>query len=84
MNEMTPLTLQLLEWISDRPRSYVETMDAWRSSCPRLTIWEDALASSLVQIETRGNGAADLMVSLTAVGKSAFKMHGPNRKNMES
>lgn len=84
MNEMTPLTLQLLEWISDRPRSYAETMDAWRSSCPSLTIWEDALASGLVQIETRGNGAADLMVSLTAVGKSAFKMRGVNRKNMES
>ena len=44
-------------------------MDAWRSNCLRLTIWEDALADGLVQIE---NGADDLMVSLTALGRSAL------------
>jgi hypothetical protein len=35
------LTIQFLEWLSDRPRTYGETMDAWRTSCPRLSIWED-------------------------------------------
>jgi hypothetical protein len=43
-------TLQLLEWIAERPREYPETIEAWRSSCPRLTIWEDALADGLVRV----------------------------------
>jgi len=42
------LTLQLLEWISDRPRSYAEVLDAWRTSCPRLSIWEDACIAGLI------------------------------------
>jgi hypothetical protein len=41
----------MLEWIGERPRSYPETIDAWKSSCPRLTIWEDALADGLVRLE---------------------------------
>jgi hypothetical protein len=43
-------TLQLLEWVDERQRSYAETMDAWRSSCPRLTVWEDAVADGLVVV----------------------------------
>jgi len=45
------LVLDLLEWISFRPRPYEEVMAAWRTSCPRLTIWEDALDLGFV---TRG------------------------------
>ena len=55
------LTLQLLAWIAERPRSYAETLDAWKSSCPRLTIWEDAVAGGLVRVEGR-------RVALTPVG----------------
>jgi hypothetical protein len=47
---VTTATLQLLEWIDERQRSYAETMDAWRSSCPRLTVWEDAVADGLVVV----------------------------------
>jgi len=47
-------TLELLAWISERPRSYAETMDAWTSHCPRLTVWEDAIADGLVAV--RGGG----------------------------
>ena len=36
------LTEQFLAWVADRPRTYAEAMEAWRSSCPRLSIWEDA------------------------------------------
>jgi hypothetical protein len=36
------LTLDLLEWLGRKERTYQETMDAWRTSCPRLSIWEDA------------------------------------------
>jgi hypothetical protein len=56
------LTLQLLEWLAERPRSYVETMDAWKSSCPRLTVWEDALAEGFVRVERQ-------YVVLTAAGE---------------
>ena len=43
------LILDLLEWISNRPkRTYQEVMDAWRTSCPRLPVWEDANARGLV------------------------------------
>ena len=43
------LILDLLEWVRRRARSYQETMEAWRTSCPRLTIWEDATDRGLVQ-----------------------------------
>lgn len=43
--------MQLLAWIAERPRTYPETIEAWKSSCPQLTIWEDALGDGLVRIE---------------------------------
>ncbi len=58
-------TLELLAWISERPRSYAETMDAWTSHCPRLTVWEDAIADGLVEIGRDG-------VALSSRGRAAF------------
>jgi hypothetical protein len=49
----TASTLQLLAWIEERPRGYAETMDAWKTSCPRLSIWEDAVGDGLVRVERR-------------------------------
>ena len=43
------LILDLLQWLAKRDRSYVETMDAWRTSCPRLPIWEDATERGFVE-----------------------------------
>jgi hypothetical protein len=53
MNETTiePLILDLLEWLASRERTYEEVMDAWRTSCPRLTVWEDANERGLVATE---------------------------------
>ena len=45
------LILDLLEWLCSQNRSYEDTMDAWRTSCPRLTVWEDATDRKLVDIE---------------------------------
>ena len=42
---VTPLTLQFLAWVAERPRSHAELMDSWKGSCPRLTVWEDAIAA---------------------------------------
>ena len=36
------LILDLLEWMGPRPRPYAEVLEAWRTSCPRLPVWEDA------------------------------------------
>jgi hypothetical protein len=46
-------TLELLAWVDRDRRSYAETMDAWRSHCPRLMVWEDALADGLVRVSRR-------------------------------
>lgn len=54
-------TLQLLAWIAERSRTYPETIEVWKSSCPRLTVWEDAVSDGLVRVE-RGH------VLLTASG----------------
>ena len=43
------LILDLLEWLAREDRSYRDTMDAWRTSCPRLTVWEDANERGLVE-----------------------------------
>jgi hypothetical protein len=53
----TLLTVQFLSWIDRQPRNYAETMEAWRSSCPRMPVWEDALADELVRVEN-GSGLA--------------------------
>ena len=73
---VTPLLLDLLEWLARSPRSYAEVMEAWRTSCPRLTIWEDAVDGGyvvrrqgehrevLVELTSRGRRLLDLRTSL--------------------
>jgi hypothetical protein len=48
------LTLQFLAFVADAERTYAETMEAWRSTCPRMPIWEDAVRDGLVQIQNGG------------------------------
>ena len=47
---LSPLTLEFLTWISSRQRTYAETMDAWRSNCPRHPVWDDAMNGGLVRV----------------------------------
>jgi hypothetical protein len=63
------IMLQFLSWVADRPRTYGEAMDAWRSTCPQLSVWEDAIIAGLVQIEN-GNGRA---VTLTPRGRAVLE-----------
>ena len=42
------LILDLLEWLAAGERTYEEVMDAWRTSCPRLPVWEEANDRGLV------------------------------------
>jgi len=72
------LTIQFLEWLSERPRTYGETMDAWRTSCPRLSIWEDALSAGLVRL---GRGAfRERQVTLTPRGRTLLLSRSTIRK----
>ena len=48
------LTLQFLSWVEERPRTYGDAMDRWRTSCPRLSIWEDACIDGLVEFGAGG------------------------------
>lgn len=75
MNE-TPsaLVLDLVEWLAPRPRPYAEVMDAWRTSCPRLTVWEDAVDAGYVTREWHeGRGA---LVAITLRGREFLGAHG--------
>ena len=49
--------LQFVEWIAARPRTYAEAMAAWRTTCPRLSAWEDAVEDGLVRVDA-ANAAA--------------------------
>jgi len=60
------ITLQFLAWVADRPRTYANVMDAWRSTCPQLSVWEDAVLAGLVQIEPGRR------VVLTASGRAVL------------
>jgi D-3-phosphoglycerate dehydrogenase len=58
------LILDLVEWVGRKERTYQETMDAWRTSCPRVPVWEDATERGLV--ETAWAGGRSLVRATTA------------------
>jgi hypothetical protein len=62
---LTPLILDFLEWIAADTRSYGDVMEAWRTSCPRLPVWEDAVDRGLV---VRRRAGGELLVELTTAG----------------
>ncbi|HTK78949.1 MAG TPA: hypothetical protein VL286_00780 [Rhizomicrobium sp.] len=73
MNDaIEPLIFDLLEWISKQERSYAEVMDAWRTSCPRLPVWEEANDRGFVTRECR-DGCS--LVHLTALGQDFLRQH---------
>jgi hypothetical protein len=61
------LTYDFVEWVAVEPRPYTEVMEAWRTSCPRLTIWEDAVDQGLV---VRACRAGVAVVAVTARGRA--------------
>jgi len=69
-----PLVLDFVEWIAREPRAYSEVIGAWKTSCPRLTIWEDAADRGYVARETvAGFG---LVVKVTEDGRNILRTHG--------
>ena len=63
-----PLILDLLDWLAPEPRPYAEVMEAWRTSCPRLPVWEDAVERGLV-VRRRDAEAGPPVVALTVAGR---------------
>jgi len=68
-----PLVLDLVEWIAREPRLYSEVIENWRTSCPRLTIWEDAVDHGYVARE--GAGLATV-IAITPDGAQFLRAHG--------
>jgi hypothetical protein len=63
-----PLILDLLEWIGPRPRPYAEVVDAWRTSCPRLPVWEEANQRGYIaRVHEPGQPA---LVAVTDLGRA--------------
>ena len=73
-NDVEPLILDLVEWIAREPRPYAQVMDAWRTSCPRLTVWEDAVDRGLVV--RRRDGRSEPVVTVTPRGLRLLEEHG--------
>src|SRR5215467_1473938 len=69
------LILDLIEWVGLRERTYQETMDAWRTSCPRLPVWEDATERLLVEVAS-ANGCS--IVRATSAGLALLREKRPH------
>jgi hypothetical protein len=80
MSESDPvaaLVLDLLEWIGPNARPYPEVMEAWRTSCPRLPVWEEANASGfLTHGRLEGLGS---VISVSPAGLAHLAAHRPRR-----
>jgi hypothetical protein len=70
MSAATAPMLDLLSWVEARPRTYRETIEAWRSNCPRLSVWDDACGERLVEVVRNGGSMNDAEVALTARGRA--------------
>ena len=68
------LVLDLLEWLAGEPRTYRQTMDAWRTSCPRLAVWEEALDRKLVMRGVDAQG--QIVVNITRAGSRFLESAG--------
>jgi hypothetical protein len=69
------LILDLLAWLAKEPRPYGEVMEAWRTSCPRLTVWEDAV--DLGYVARRREAEGEAVVALTVLGQRRLVERSP-------
>ena len=74
------LILDLLEWVGNKERTYQETLDAWRTSCPKLPVWEDANDRGLVDTASvKGRS----LVRLTPAGLALLMEQRPRSAEIE-
>jgi hypothetical protein len=72
-NAVEHLVLDLLEWIGPSPRPYAEVLDAWRTSCPGLPVWEEA--NDRGYIERRRQSGRGEWISVSAAGREHLSLH---------
>lgn len=68
------LMMQFLDSVGNQPRTYEETMDAWRTSCPRISVWEDASLDGLVALTDGApgtQGAAGVVLTQAGLDRLA-------------
>jgi hypothetical protein len=68
------LIVDLLEWIGPSPRPYAEVQDAWRTSCPKLPVWEDAVDAHY--LETWFESGRGRLVTVSASGRELLRKEG--------
>jgi len=70
------LILDLLEWIGSTPRPYAEVLEAWRTSCPKLPVWEEANSMGFLNYEHKqGIG----YISVSAMGENFLRKARHNK-----
>ena len=69
------LILDFVEWVGRKERTYQETMEAWRTSCPRLPVWEDATERGLVETASASGRS---LVRVTPAGLALLKEKRPH------
>jgi D-3-phosphoglycerate dehydrogenase / 2-oxoglutarate reductase len=67
------LILDLLQWMGREPRPYDEVLDAWRTSCPRLPVWEEATDRGFIERRRMPGGGA--LVSVSRAGVEHLRTH---------
>jgi hypothetical protein len=81
-DSLDDLVLDLLEWLGSGPRPYVEVIDAWRTSCPRLPVWEDANARGFIERHhVPGQGR---FVSVSEAGAGYLRHHRARAHGLKS
>ncbi len=81
-DRLRSLVLDMLEWMGPEPRPYTEVIEAWRTSCPRLTVWEDAVEEGFVSsavVDGRG-----VLVSITPRGRTFLAESGRVRSSAKA
>lgn len=73
------LVLDLLEWMGPSPRPYAEVIEAWRTSCPRLPVWEEANERGFVTRQSHSDTGA--LVSVSPAGQDHLRRHRPAAAN---
>jgi hypothetical protein len=75
-NTVDALILDLLDWIGPGARPYSEVMDAWRTSCPRLPVWEEANERGF--LARSHEPGREVLVSVSPSGKAFLDAHRAN------
>jgi hypothetical protein len=70
-DRLDPLIRDLVEWVAKEPRPYAQALEAWRTSCPGLTVWEDA--SDRGYVERRSMEGQGVFVVATEAGREFLR-----------